>query len=160
VRAAPSHPRIVLAESEEHLRQVRTLFEEYWNSFGFAPCFQGFGDEVAALPGQYARPSGRLALSLVNGAPAGCIALRRIDARRAEAKRLYVQPAFRGQGLGRALLEWLIVEARAAGYTELCGDTMPVMHEALAMYRRMGFERIEPYLAAPTPGAICLRLAL
>jgi putative acetyltransferase len=124
------------------LETVRALFEEYWKSFGFTPCFQNFGEELAGLPGAYAPPEGRLALAFINDQPAGCVALRRLDAQRAEPKRLYVRPAFRGCGVGRALLEWVMAEARAAGYTELVGDTMPVMKDALALYDRMGFERI------------------
>ncbi len=65
-----------------------------------------------------------------------------MDALRAEAKRLYVRPAFRGLGLGRALLQWAMAEARSAGYSEIVGDTMPVMRDALALYDRMGFERM------------------
>jgi putative acetyltransferase len=148
------------ASSPEDLAAVRALFQEYWDSFGFTPCFQGFGRELAALPGDYAPPSGRLLIAAAGGEPAGCVALRRIDGARAEAKRLFVRPAFRGSGLGRRLLEAIIAEARAAGYRELVGDTMPVMERALAMYDRMGFERCEPYLADPTPGAICIRLIL
>ena len=151
---------IFLAESADHLEHVRGLFREYWDSFGFTPCFQGFGDEVARLPGNYAPPGGRLALLLVDDAVAGCVALRQIDADRCEAKRLYVRPEFRGRGLGLALLEWVIVEARAAGYRELVGDTMPVMQQALKMYDRIGFERTAPYSADATPGAIYLRLKL
>src|SRR5579862_5604101 len=124
--------QIVPAATGAQLIQVRQLFEEYWRSFGFAPCFQHFGAEVAALPGDYAPPEGRLALALVDAEPAGCVALRRFDAGRAEAKRLYVRPKFRAAGIGRALLEWVIAEARAAGYRELVGDTMPVMRDALA----------------------------
>src|SRR5208283_71875 len=141
--AAPekSAVRIVPVQDDGALAAVRELFEEYWKSFGFTPCFQKFGEELAGLPGAYAPPAGRLALASVAETPAGCIALRRIDARRAEPKRLYVRPAFRGHGLGRALLEWVMQEARAAGYTELMGDTMPVMREALALYDRVGFER-------------------
>ena len=120
---------------------MRTLLEEYWNSFGFTPCFQNFGDELAGLPGAYAPPGGRLALATIGGQSAGCIALRRVDALHAEAKRLYVRPAFRGIGLGRALMEWVMTEARAVGYDEIVGDTMPVMRDALALYERMGFER-------------------
>jgi len=116
--------------------------QEYWDSFSFTPCFQNFADEVAGLPGAYAPPGGRLALATVNGEPAGCIALRRVDVHRAEAKRLYVRPAFRRFGLGRALVEWVMVEARAAGYREIVGDTMPAMGGALALYDRMGFERL------------------
>ena len=151
---------IFLAESADHLEHVRGLFREYWDSFGFTPCFQGFGDEVAQLPGSYKPPGGRLALLLVDDAVAGCVALRQIDADRCEAKRLYVRPKFRGRGLGLALLEWVIVEARAAGYRELVGDTMPVMQQALRMYDRIGFERTCAYSADATPGAIYLRLKL
>jgi GNAT superfamily N-acetyltransferase len=130
------------AQSEDALTAVRALLQEYWGSFGFTPCFQNFGDELAGLPGAYAPPGGRLALAKIGSEPAGCIALRRVDADRAEAKRLYVCPGFRGHGLGRALLEWAMSEARAAGYREIVGDTMPAMRDALALYDRMGFERV------------------
>ncbi len=133
--------QIAPVESAEALAAVRLLLEEYWDSFGFTPCFQNFGKEIAGLPGAYAPPGGRLALATSDGQPAGCIALRPVDAHRAEAKRLYVRPAFRGHGLGRALMEWVMAEARAGGYREIVGDTMPVMRDALALYERMGFER-------------------
>ena len=79
---------------------------------------------------------------------------------RGEAKRLYVRPQFRGQGVGRALLAWVIAEARSMGYREIVGDTVPQMAVALEMYDRLGFERTEPYSPQPTPGAIYLRLKL
>jgi len=133
--------KIQSVETAEALAAMRLLLEEYWNSFGFTPCFQNFSDELTGLPGAYAPPAGRLALATINDQPAGCIALRRVDANHAEAKRLYVCPAFRGQGLGGALMEWVMAEARAAGYREIVGDTMPAMRDALALYERMGFER-------------------
>jgi putative acetyltransferase len=151
---------ILPVTDESRLAEVRTLFQEYWDSFGFTPCFQGFGEELTRLPGEYVPPGGRLALALVDGRPAGCIALRRFDVGRCEAKRLYVRPEFRGHGLGRALLDWVIAEARAAGYREMVGDTMPVMDRALSMYDRYGFERTSPYTDDPTPGAVYLRLNL
>ena len=139
-----THFEILQVEGAQSLAEVRELFEEYWNSFGFTPCFQNFGEELAGLPGVYAPPAGRLGIARVDGAVAGCIALRRVDASRCEGKRLYVRPAFRGLGLGRAMLEWLAAEARAAGYIEMIGDSMPVMREALALYRRLGFQVGEP----------------
>jgi putative acetyltransferase len=151
---------IVAALDTAQVELVRSLLQEYWTSFGFTPCFQNFGEEVAALPGEYAPPGGRLGLALIDDEPAGCAALRRFDGTRCEAKRLYVRPKFRGRGLGRALLDWVIAEARGAGYSELLGDTMPVMAAALEIYLRMGFERTGPYAGNPTPGAIFLRLKL
>jgi ribosomal protein S18 acetylase RimI-like enzyme len=151
---------IVTAASEAQLEQVRSLFEEYWASFGFTTCFQNFGEEVAELPGRYAPPDSRLAMALMDGETAGCVALRQFDAERCEVKRLYVRPRFRGCSLGRALMDWAIAEARRMGYREVVGDTMPVMTLALAMYRRMGFEQTGPYAEKPTPGAVFLRLKL
>jgi len=155
------HPlEIVHVSPAEQLAQVRNLFEEYWTSFGFTPCFQNFSGELAALPGDYVPPSGRLALALGEGQPAGCAALRRFDDQRCEFKRLYVRQQFRGMRLGRELLAWIVAEAKAAGYRQLVCDTMPAMADALAMYGRAGFERTEPYSGHPTPGAIFLRLVL
>ena len=152
--------QIVAATEPAQVEQVRRLFQEYWDSFDFTPCFQDFSTEVAGLPGAYAPPGGALALALVVGEPAGCVALRRVDDERCEAKRLYVRPAFRGQGMGKALLDWVTAQARAMGYREMVGDTMPVMSRALDMYLRAGFERTGPYAANPTPGAIYIRLRL
>jgi putative acetyltransferase len=152
--------QILPVNGEVALASVRILLQEYWDSFGFTPCFQNFGDELASLPGAYAPPKGRLALATIDCKVAGCVALRHVDADRAEAKRLYVRPEFRGLGLGRALLEWVMSEARAAGYRELVGDTMPAMQDALALYGRMGFDRVLPDTEQATPGAIFIRIKL
>jgi GNAT superfamily N-acetyltransferase len=151
---------IVAVQTERSVALVRALFEEYWTSFGFTPCFQGFAQELTGLPGAYAPPDGRLALAMVEGEAAGCIAMRRYDERRCEGKRLFVRPQYRGLGIGRALLEWLIAEARAAGYREMVGDTLPVMDRALAMYDRIGFERVPLEAGKHAPGSIALRLKL
>ena len=147
---------IAEAVSAEDLLHVRRLFEEYWDSFGFTPCFQDFGTEVAGLPGSYAPPGGALGLLTVDGRPAGCVALRRFDQSRGEFKRLYVRPEFRGLGAGRKLMEWILAKAAQLGYCQVVADTMPQMTEALAMYDRAGFQRTGPYGSHPTPGAIYL----
>lgn len=152
--------KIVEVSGAAEIAVVRELFEEYWRSFGFTPCFQGFAEEVAGLPGKYTPPGGALALLLMDGLPAGCVALRRFDQSRGEFKRLYVRPAYRGQNLGRELLSWVIARARQIGYRELVADTMPQMTAALAMYEAAGFERTPPYAEDPTPGAVYLRLKL
>jgi GNAT superfamily N-acetyltransferase len=148
------------AVAGDERESVRALFQEYWTSFGFTPCFQNFDSELDALPGKYAPPHGRLLLATVNGQPAGCVALRQFDQTRGEVKRLYVRPQFRGCGLGKALMNTVAAEARAIGYSELIADTIPtVMATALAMYERLGFKRIEPYSDEP-PEAQHIRLRL
>lgn len=148
------------AASLAELGAVRELFEEYWIMLGFTPCFQGFEAELAALPGKYAPPQGRLLLATVDNAPAGCVALRPFDETRGEMKRMYVRPQHRGRGMGEALVRALATEAKAIGYREVIADTIPhSMATALAMYERLGFERIAPY-SKETPDAVHIRLFL
>jgi ribosomal protein S18 acetylase RimI-like enzyme len=76
-------------------------------------------------------------------------------------KRLYLRPQFRGQGLGRALAERIIAEARQIGYRHMRLDTVePVMKDAVAMYRKLGFKEVAAYRPNPIAGAMYLELEL
>jgi len=148
-------------ESAPQIAQARELFLEYAQSLGFSLCFQNFDKELAELPGDYAPPSGRLLLAEFDGQLAGCVALHPLDSGICEMKRLYLRPQFRGKGLGRALAERIIAEARWAEYTSMRLDTVgPVMKDAVAMYRKLGFKEIAPYRPNPNPGTLYLELTL
>ena len=140
--------------------EVHTLFREYADSLGVDLGFQRFDDEVASLPGKYAPPAGRLLLAWQGDEVLGCIALRPLQDTSCEMKRLYVRPQARGMQLGRRLAERLCQEARAAGYTRMCLDTLPTMATAQGLYRSMGFEPIEAYVFNPIEGTKFLALAL
>lgn len=149
------------AESPEQIAAVHELFLEYAQSLGFSLCFQSFDKELASLPGDYAPPDGRLLLATREGVPAACVALHKLEADICEMKRLYVRPQFRGKGLGRALAERVIADARQIGYTRLRLDTVePMMQAAVAMYRQLGFREIAPYRENPIEGALYMELAL
>jgi putative acetyltransferase len=149
------------AESPEQIAAIRELFVEYAQSLGFSLCFQSFDQELAGLPGDYAPPEGRLLLATSAEQPAGCVALHKTDHEICEMKRLYVRPQFRGKGLGKALAERVIVEAREIGYKKLRLDTVePVMRAAVLMYRQLGFSKIAPYRPNPIEGALYMELQL
>jgi len=153
--------KITQAQSPAQISQARELFLEYAQSLGFSLCFQNFDQELAALPGDYAPPEGRLLLAEHNGQLAGCVALHLAQPQICEMKRLYLRPQFRGAGRGRALAEAAIAEARKIGYSRMRLDTVePVMQNAVALYRRLGFREIAAYRANPMAGALYMELAL
>jgi GNAT superfamily N-acetyltransferase len=148
-------------ESPGQVAQARELFLEYAQSLGFSLCFQNFDKELAELPGDYAPPEGRLLLAEFEGQLAACVALHKLDPAICEMKRLYLRPQFRGKGLGRALAGRIIAEARQIGYQRMRLDTVePVMKDAVAMYRKLGFKQIAPYRPNPIAGAMYMELEL
>jgi len=147
----------VRAATGADLDAIRRLLREYVAWLKVDLSFQGFEEELAGLPGEYAPPSGRL-LVAEDRAPelapgiTGCVALRRIDDETCEMKRLYVPEQFRGGGLGRRLTEAILAEARSMGYRRMRLDTLPQMGSAHRLYESMGFREIEPYRFNPVPG--------
>jgi GNAT superfamily N-acetyltransferase len=131
-----------IAWHRERHQQDLALIDSYFDAAAFEA-------ELAGLPGKYAPPGGSLLLAVVDGQPAGCVALRRIDAARCEMKRMFVYPMFHGQGIGRALAEAVIRDARAIGYGTMLLDTSIRQAEAQALYRRLGFRDIPPYYDLP-----------
>jgi putative acetyltransferase len=156
--------RLVEADSPAHLDAAREVLREYAAGLGVDLCFQGFDAELAALPGDYAPPSGVLLLAYVDDQLAGCGATRSLTdvdyANACEMKRLYVRRAFRGFGLGRLLAQALIDRAVGCGYSNMLLDTLDEMESARGLYESLGFEEIPPYYYNPIAGAHYLRADL
>ena len=130
---------------------VRGLLREYADSLGVDLSFQDFESEIADPLGFY---------ELVLLAEGGCVALRRIDERTCEMKRLYVRPTARGTGLGRRLAEAVIAAGRERGYERMLLDTLPTMAAAQRLYESLGFRETGAYRHNPVPGATFLELEL
>jgi ribosomal protein S18 acetylase RimI-like enzyme len=147
--------------SPEDLAATMALFEAYAASLGINLSYQNFMEEMAAMPGKYAPPKGVLLLARgTDGTALGCVGLRPLEDARCEMKRLYVAPEGRGLGLGKALAERVVDEARQIGYREMRLDTLPSLMAAIALYERMGFARIAAYYDTPIPGTIFMALPL
>jgi GNAT superfamily N-acetyltransferase len=125
----------------EQLNQVRSLMRSFiaWHKdrhredMHFIDAYfdaEAFEQELASLPGKYAPPHGHLLLATVDGAPAGGVALREIDSASCEMKRMFVYVQFHGKGVGRALAEAIINEAKTLGYRTMRLDTSNRQNEA------------------------------
>lgn len=154
--------RISMVRTADEVAAVARLFRAYADSLPVDLAYQDFATELAGLPGKYEAPTGALLIAChAAGDPLGCVALRPMRASgRCEMKRLYVAPAGRGLGLGRALVEAICAEARRLGYGEICLDTLPSMTEAIALYGRSGFVRIAPYYDTLVAGTLFLSRVL
>lgn len=140
--------------------EARRLVEEYVASLGVDLSFQNVADELGKLPTEYGPPGGDFLLADREGSTVGCAGLRHFGPSVGEMKRLYVTPAGRGRGVGRILAERIVIRARELGYARLVLDTLPLMAEARALYRSMGFRPIEPYRFNPVAGTAFLGLDL
>ena len=152
---------ITLATSAKQIEEARSLFREYEAWLGMSLCFQSFEEEVAGLPGKYALPIGRLYLAYVDGEPAGCIALRKLEPGVCEMKRLFLRDSARGRGIGVRLIEQVIADAQEIGYAKMRLDTYPPkMGKAVSLYEAHGFYEIPPYYDNPHAGVLYMEKTL
>lgn len=148
------------ADTKELLDETRKIFREYQESIDTNLCFQKFEEELAGLPGKYSPTKGRLYLTYVGEKLAGCVALRPMENKDCEMKRLYVKPEFRGQGFGRILAEKIIKDAKEIGYKQMYLDTLDTMKSAVKLYKSLGFKDAPEYCYNPIDGAIFMYLDL
>lgn len=150
-----------------HREEVGELFREYTRMLvELDPEFQksldeqNYDEELEHLEDKYGLPGGRLYLAWQDGELAGCVGMKKLDDKTGELKRLYVRPSFRGQHLGRELVERIIEDARSLGYSRLMLDTMPELVSARHMYENMGFKVTERYNNSPLDTTIFMEYRL
>jgi ribosomal protein S18 acetylase RimI-like enzyme len=151
---------IVNAIDPADIAAARQLFQEYQQGLGVDLSFQDFASELESLPGAYALPRGRLLLARDGVRVVGCVALRPLQNDTCEMKRLYVRSGNRASGVGRHLVERVIEQARAVGYTQILLDTLPTMAGAQRLYEQLGFVDVPPYRHNPIEGTRFLGLDL
>ena len=133
---------------------VKPLFLEYSKIKGAESCFVSFDKEIADLNEYY--KGGALLVGYEKDKPVSCVALKKINDKSCEGKRLFIKPEYRGNGYARILLHAMIEKAKALGFTEIVFTTKPsVMKTAYALYKRMGFEEL-----SETDGTVSMRIDL
>jgi ribosomal protein S18 acetylase RimI-like enzyme len=133
--------RIRPASDRAALAAVRALFEEYGLFLHDALEPDRYAEEMTSLAERYPI----ILLAELEGRPAAAGAVRPLERKICEMKRLYCRPSSRGRGVGRALCERLFEESRARGFKRMRLDTLERLGEALSLYRSLGFEKISPY---------------
>ncbi len=132
---------------------VERLWLEYltWGNdgfearYGFRLSVDGAVEHDLATVAKFEPPDGRLLLALDDGVAVGIGCLQRIGPEVAEIKRMYVDPARRGEGIGGRLLDELLNAGRDAGYERIRLDSQEFMTAAHGLYRSRGFTEIGPY---------------
>jgi DNA-binding MarR family transcriptional regulator/GNAT superfamily N-acetyltransferase len=128
----PAAPRAAAA--------IAHYFDEIGERFGF--------DEPGLTPREIAalrRPVGVLVLAENDGAPVACGGVQTIGPGVGEIKRMWVDPAWRGAGMGSRLLRHLELRSVEFGHRFVRLDTNRALTEAIAMYERAGYRRIDRY---------------
>jgi putative acetyltransferase len=152
--------RLLQATTPYEWDEAQRLVREYAASLDVDLSFQNFDRELQHFTTEYAAPQGAFILAEDAGQYVACIGVRQFSDDVGEIKRLYVVPAARGRGLGRRLVERVIVAAREIGYRSLLLDTLPFMKEAQTLYLALGFKPTTPYRYNPVAGSAFLRLDL
>jgi ribosomal protein S18 acetylase RimI-like enzyme len=151
-------PDIIFISEPQDMFEVNLLLLQYARSLNFDLCFQHFEEELKTLPGEYGPPDGCLLLAKYGQEPVGCVALRKIETRICEMKRLFVRPEYRGLKIGKRLVQTVIEKAVQLGYERMRLDTVPQMKPAQRLYETFGFTDIAPYRHNPIPGARFMEL--
>ena len=133
------------AAGDADIAEVRRLVTAHGDARVTTPGVEHVYADAARMPGPYAPPHGGIWLAHADGVAVGCVALRPVDEDSAEVKRMFVDAEWRGRGVGRTLLETLIIAARSRGYRILRLGTLDDMHAAQALYGSLGFVPIERY---------------
>ena len=162
--------------------EIMTLFTEYTDMLMEADptvrqylILQHYEKELERPESKYGMPEGRLYLAYWDGRLAGCIGLRKLDEERGELKRLYVRSDFRGHQIGEQLIHGqhpnrerhgvaqirrIFDDAREIGYRHVLLDTLPFLHSAIRLYRKIGFYEIDCYNNSPMETTIFLQYDL
>jgi putative acetyltransferase len=145
---------IIIANTNEHYQAAILLFKEYAAWLNIDLCFQNFNAELQQLNEMYAAPHGIILLNKTEENFTACVAVRNKGEQVAELKRMYVQPAQRGKGLAKDLLQKAINFAKQAGYKKIRLDTLATMTPAINLYKQFGFYEIDPYYHNPEDNAV------
>lgn len=152
--------QITEAITSADFEAAKQLFIAYQQYLGEDLCFQSFDEELGSMQQMYASPNGALLLAKDGDAYIGCVAFRNKFEGVCEMKRLYVTESYKQQGIGRSLVEKIIIMASEKGYKKMILDTLQRLKPALQLYYSFGFKPTAAYYPNPLLGVVYMELPL
>ena len=145
--------RFQQVESEKQKEQAGALIREYleWlnerlqREYGIEFDAEAMVESDLSDPDKFHPPDGRFYLAQYDNTIAGVGCLKKLEEGVGEVQRMYVLPGFRGKGIGRAIVNRLIDDARSIGYRQLKLESLEFLEAAHSLYRSVGFHEIDPY---------------
>jgi GNAT superfamily N-acetyltransferase len=151
---------IHICNSKEEFAIAKILTQDYMKWLGMDLNFQNTKKEFQVFETMYGKPEGCFIYATINGAIAGGVAIRKLDVKICEMKRLFVYGDYQGKGLGEVLCEKIISIAREVGYCQMRLDTVAKLKSAIGLYKKIGFYEIEAYCPNPDPTVKYMELEL
>lgn len=141
---------IAITEDDPTSPDARHCLGEYFRELA-ARFEQGFDPANSKTPStaEFVAPHGAFLVMRRDGKPIGCGAFKRTQPHVAYLKRMWIDPAQRGQGLSKRLLQALEDHARAQGCTIAQLETHKALAEAQNLYRAAGYVEIPPFNDEP-----------
>lgn len=136
------------------------MFRAYAAAININLDFQHFEEELSDLSKMYSPPQGGIILASDHESVIGCVAIRRINEREGELKRMYVSPEYQNKGFGKILLQKALMLARECNYEKVKLDTLNYMSAAIHLYRQAGFYEIPPYYPNPISTAVYFEIEI
>jgi GNAT superfamily N-acetyltransferase len=144
---------LVPVETSEQRESARALLVEYLRWVGdIARSSYGLSFDIEAMArsdiedrSKFYPPTGRFYLVRHDARDIGVGCLKRLAQGVGEIQRMYIQPHVRGIGAGRALVQRLLRDAKALGYTKVRLESLRALAPAHTLYRSVGFVEVEPY---------------
>ncbi|MDR1341298.1 MAG: GNAT family N-acetyltransferase [Prevotellaceae bacterium] len=147
-------------ETEEEISGAKKLILAYIQWLNHDLSFQNIDDELNYFPKKYSEPEGAFLIARGDNELVGCVGIKKLEDGICEMKRLFVNDSYRGNGVGRKLVEMIVQEARLKHYEKMRLDTLDTMEDALNIYRKSGFYEIEAYYNNPADGVVYLEKIL
>lgn len=133
-----------------HIPVIKGIIYPILNEYGLKPDEAHTDADLSDIEGNYNQRNGFFCVVYdQNYHPVGTAGLYEVCATTCEIRKIYLKKEARGVGLGKAIVHWLIDQAKVKMYQKIVLETASVLYEAIQMYKKLGFSELEAIPNSP-----------